>query len=234
MLFHPFTHDGRIFTKLQKRGVICAAKPERRVANEGVWVWWELVRGLGRRREWERRGKRKSDGKGRDFRKRGDGKKKVERLLLVRAEFRIISGKSHSIYLQVAPLSSLSLPLCLHPPSFCMLSVLFSPKPDKLPSSYFIIHYLPFLFGILKYVISFLCISLTICPAPYCAGGIRFKGHIWERLIFFITVREINPSLQCMQTSMSPYSYMTGNTGSIFFTQQVIFPLFYMTLTDIW
>lgn len=93
--------------------------------------------------------------------------KKVERLLLVRAEFRIISGKSHSIYLQVALLSSLSLPLCLHPPSFCMLSVLFCPKPDKLPSSYFIIHYLPFLFGILRYVISFLCISLTICPAPY-------------------------------------------------------------------
>lgn len=110
MLFHPFTHDGRIFTKLQKRGVICAAKPERRVANEGVWVWWELVRGLGRSREWERHGKRKSDGKGKDFRKRGDGKKKVERLLLVRAEFRIILGKSHSIYLQVAPLSSLSLP----------------------------------------------------------------------------------------------------------------------------
>lgn len=73
---------------------------------------------------------------------------------------------------------SLSLPLCLHPPSFCMLSVLFCPKPDKLPSSYFIIHYLPFLFGILKYVISFLCISLTICPAPYCAGGIHFKGLI--------------------------------------------------------
>lgn len=58
---------------------------------------------------------------------------------------------------------------------------------------------MPFLFRILKCLVSFLSLSLTLCPSSYCAVEIYFKGLICERVIFFIRVIEINhPFPSCM------------------------------------
>ena len=65
----------------------------------------------------------------------------------------------------------LSLSLWLHPPPLCMLSVLFCLERDKLPLSYFIIHYTLSLFGILECFLCCLYISFRhYVPPPTVRG----------------------------------------------------------------